>query len=597
MIEVLFLEWDSFGQEYIIAEMKRCNCNITIYPWNTREENMRENAHLRNELERFLKEKTYHFVFSLNFYPVAANACNNCGTKYVSWVYDSPFLLLYSKYLSCATNYVFLFDYSLYKELCDKGIKTAYYLPMAAPVEYYDSVDNESIKEYYSSEISFVGSTYQESNQDFMKLLEGIDDYSKGYLEGIMNMQHEVQGGFFLEELLDEKVLGDLQKVCPIERGKDEWETDAWIYANYFFARCITGRERINALKRLSKEHQVVLYTPDFNLDIADVDNRGPIDYVEEMPLVFKKSKINLNITLRSIHTGIPLRAMDIMGCGGFLLTNYQEDFLGFFTPGEDYVYYTSEEDMLDKAAYYLEHEEERKQIARNGYNKVKKSHTYYHRILTILATIFKEDEMDIFHTLQQLESVRIKNGRSCWHQEICYYMNRKSEIKVDTADHLFFLMEQEKEFFSCLKMQMIDYIDRLLDQQTVDAWEEIIIWFNRNFSGELRAVFWEFYYLYIFVNIYIEEMKECTRSGRQPRVIRYRSINELCRVYLDMVFYLRRIEYGISPEEEDKIVDYIQTQNLSGIEISYILQEGQIYNKEKVKEGIWELWRRYGNK
>ena len=99
------------------------------------------------------------------------------------------------------------------------------------------------------------------------------------------------------------------------------------------------------------------------------------------MPIVFKNSKINLNMTLRSIHTGIPLRAMDIMGSGGFLLTNYQEDFLDFFEPGVDYVFYSSRDEMVKLVDYYLEHEEESREIAQNGYNKMKSGHTYRDRI------------------------------------------------------------------------------------------------------------------------------------------------------------------------------------------------------------------------
>lgn len=108
------------------------------------------------------------------------------------------------------------------------------------------------------------------------------------------------------------------------------------------------------------------------------------------MPIVFQNSKINLNMTLRSIHTGIPLRAMDIMGCGGFLLTNYQEDFLEYFEPNVDYVYYSGQRELLDLADYYLAHEEERIEIARNGYQKVKAGHTYRHRV-EFLLTQMKE--------------------------------------------------------------------------------------------------------------------------------------------------------------------------------------------------------------
>ena len=66
----------------------------------------------------------------------------------------------------------------------------------------------------------------------------------------------------------------------------------------------------------------------------------------------------------------MPLRAIDIMGAGGFLLTNYQSDFLKDFVPGEDMGMYDSVEDCISKCEYYLKHEDERKSIALNGYKK-----------------------------------------------------------------------------------------------------------------------------------------------------------------------------------------------------------------------------------
>ena len=200
-----------------------------------------------------------------------------------------------------------------------------------------------------------------------------------------MKMQAELYGNFILEELLTDNILRELQRVCPIKKEEDEWETDAWIYANYFLARKMTGEQRVEQLGLLGESHQVKVYAPEQDSDIKNVINCGTVDYVKEMPLVFKNSKINLNMTLRSIHTGIPLRAMDIMGCGGFLLTNYQQDFLEYFEPGIDYIYYSSKKELLYLTDYYLNHEEERKQIARNGYQKVKEGHTYTDRIKQLL--------------------------------------------------------------------------------------------------------------------------------------------------------------------------------------------------------------------
>jgi spore maturation protein CgeB len=110
---------------------------------------------------------------------------------------------------------------------------------------------------------------------------------------------------------------------------------------------------------------------------IGDCQNMGSADYNAEMPYIFHDSKINLNITLRSIKNGIPLRCMDIMANGGFLLTNFQSDFLRHFVPDRDFVYYEGKEDMLRKIDYYLKHDDERAAIAESGHEKVCKNHSY----------------------------------------------------------------------------------------------------------------------------------------------------------------------------------------------------------------------------
>ena len=106
------------------------------------------------------------------------------------------------------------------------------------------------------------------------------------------------------------------------------------------------------------------------------------------MPKVMRCSKININATLKSIHTGIPLRAMDIMGCGGFLLTNFQEDFFRHFEPDVDFVYYTSFEEMLDKAGYYLAHDEERNRISQSALEKMTREHTFEVRLNEMLSVV-----------------------------------------------------------------------------------------------------------------------------------------------------------------------------------------------------------------
>jgi spore maturation protein CgeB len=114
------------------------------------------------------------------------------------------------------------------------------------------------------------------------------------------------------------------------------------------------------------------------------------------MPLVFHYSKINLNMTAKSIRTGLPLRIFDILSCGGFCLTNYQTELTDYFTPGVDLDYYTSEDDLLSKVDYYLSHEKERKEIASNGLLTASTNHNYPERLLQMLSLAYGITEGDL---------------------------------------------------------------------------------------------------------------------------------------------------------------------------------------------------------
>ena len=106
---------------------------------------------------------------------------------------------------------------------------------------------------------------------------------------------------------------------------------------------------------------------------------------------MFRRSKINLNITLRSIQSGIPLRALDIMGAGGFLLSNYQPELAEWFEDGKELVLYASAEELLGKVRYYLSHEEERREIAYQGFLKARKLFSYETRVKQMMDIVETE--------------------------------------------------------------------------------------------------------------------------------------------------------------------------------------------------------------
>ena len=391
-MKILFLDWKSLGNEDIVSAAEYLNLNgyeieIKMYHFDNHiEDDDKDEA---EKLSATIKKESPDFVLSFNYFPLVSGVCQKEEIKYASWVYDNPAARLFSYTLINSCNYVFLFDSQVYELFAGQGIKTVYYLPMAAATRRYDSLPLNPEKERrLSGRISFVGHLYNENHNYFDKLKEKASDYCMGYLEGLMKSQMEIQGLNIVEKSIPPRVMQEMIDIIGIRPGYDSVASYEYLYSNYVINRKITSLERIDILQKIGKKYPVELYTSNTAFGGEGITNHGEVDYYLSMPYVFKNSDINLNITLRSIQTGIPLRAMDIMGCGGFLLTNYQEDMFRFFVPGEDFVYYESRQDLMEKIGYYLEHEEERQTIAENGHRKVSLDHSYEQRLAEIISVV-----------------------------------------------------------------------------------------------------------------------------------------------------------------------------------------------------------------
>lgn len=339
----------------------------------------------------FIREKQIDVVFSFNYYPVLSLVCHKMKMPYVSWCYDSPLVMLYSKTVFNSCNFIFIFDSQMVMELKRLGFDNVYYLPMAVNVSRLDGLSsNEKAKKILDADVSFVGSMYNEKHNLYSRYEEKLDIYTRGYLEGIVQAQRRIYGYHFLEDLLTEEIMDHVQQAVPLRVNADGMESREYLYANYFLCRKMTNMDRMETFAMLDarKEWKTKLYTPNPTPQYTHVQNMGTVQYAEEMPLVFRHSRINLNITLRSIQNGIPLRAMDIMGAGGFLLSNFQNDFSMHFEEGKHYVCYDGMEDMLQKISYYLQHDMERQEIARSAYEEIKVKHTYERRLEEILSVI-----------------------------------------------------------------------------------------------------------------------------------------------------------------------------------------------------------------
>lgn len=392
-MKILILTWDGFGYADMCDALTGMGHTLikSDFPKNTPQ----QNPEYEKSLKKMVIDRKPDFIFSFNYFPIAARVAKDTETKYVAWVYDNPLVLLYSITIIYPTNYVFLFDKTEYLKFKNNGINTVYYLPLCANAKRMGAYDDfkyfKTTKWYNQGEVAFVGSLYSEEKHNFFSRMFQISPYTQGYLEGLIDAQKKVYGVDVVEKSLTDRVMDEMERDLPTGPLDNTVETREFIYGQYVINRYITSLERKEVFTRIGEKYKFDLYTYEKDFTLPNCINHGPIENYEGSPYIYKTAKINMNISLRSITTGIPLRCFEIMGSGGFLLSNYQADFDDCYTAFEDYAYYEDLDDMMNKIDYYLTHEKERKEIAQNGYRKTLENYTYEHRIKQILDVVFPE--------------------------------------------------------------------------------------------------------------------------------------------------------------------------------------------------------------
>ena len=346
------------------------------------------------KITEWLLSHELSFVFSVNFYPAISYTCNHFKVPYVCWSVDSPVAELFSNALKNEWNRIFLFDRAQYAFFHPYNPEHIFYLPLATNVRRWEKVIMDMTEEdyrKYGGDISFVGSLYSEKRRYDRLLADNLlSSYTQGYVNGLIQAQQKVFGYNFIYDTLSEEVIREIAAADPaFYRGQDVFlDTDRYLVAHQYIGMKLANAERISVLSALSERFHVSLYTRSDASSLPRVHVKGGAGTLTEMPKIFQASKINLNITMRPIETGLSLRIWDVLGCGGFLLTNYQAEIPEYFEIGKDLEVYENMEDLMQKADYYLHHEAERLEIALNGYEKTARYHTYEMRLAEMIRIL-----------------------------------------------------------------------------------------------------------------------------------------------------------------------------------------------------------------
>lgn len=417
-MNILIFEWGSYNHNDILETFKKKGYGFMVV--KHRFEDVNHDDEFVNRFDKLLEDGAYDFVYSTNFFPLVSECCNRKGVKYISWSYDAPLDVPdIERTLGLPCNYAFMYDREQVQGYRNKGFDNVYHLPLAVNTKRLDGIHlSASERKKYGAQISFVGNLY---DSQMLNIRSILDEFHQGYLDAVMKAQSKIYGYYLIDDVLTDELMSDInrtvydktveyRKQSNNKRSNDdtdvnlintavesdasgtkrndakENESDNVLHISrealsYAMAAQITREERLLALKLLSGHYDVKLYSREKNDLLDKVTYMGTADYDKEMPMVFKSSDINLNMTLRCIRSGIPLRALDIMGAGGFLLSNYQPELAECFADGEEAVMYESIEDMYAKASFYLANPEIRMEIARRGHEKVSREYRYEDRI------------------------------------------------------------------------------------------------------------------------------------------------------------------------------------------------------------------------
>ncbi len=374
-MKILYYCWDEYTSKDIMDVFNRKGYEVDCLSAPVQDK-LRD-ATFMEMLRYKLKNNTYDCIFTFNFWPVISKVANEVGVKYVSWSFDSPCLTMHTEDIKNSCNYVFCFDRVEAMKLISYGAKNVYHMPLAVNMDKLNKLLTKPVaKTDYKYDVSFMGNLYN-NEYNFFDQIKNMPDYYKGFFDGIINSQMNIYGYDLASDIISEEFAPILRTFAIFNLDKEILlkETDFFIQ---MLQKKITVVERPDILNMIADEGIYLNhFAPKQDERLKKVKFRGYLNYDTEMPKVFRQSKINLNITLRTILSGIPLRCMDVMGAGGFLISNYQPELTEFFVDGEEMVMYSSRIDLLDKIKYYLAHDEERIAIAENAKRRIENEYSY----------------------------------------------------------------------------------------------------------------------------------------------------------------------------------------------------------------------------
>ncbi|UCD38527.1 MAG: glycosyltransferase [Fidelibacterota bacterium] len=371
----LFLKYDYFLQDFLISELERQGHQAVSL---SLPKNIPVEEALRTLLEKAVEIRP-DAVVSINAMGLdnqgrSVAILSDLSVPVVIWYLDNhlfngPYFPDQPPELAIAFTYERALEHGLKKI----GFQHVYYLPLATDLS-LTRIKPDNRFANLVDKISFVGGTFTQAVNDYFQ-----PEYEDIYLEW--------QPDFGIRKQAHGRI--DLGELFAPYRDRFTTPIDFYRFMAYVVAR-ETRRYRIGRLSCLQDEPLSIFGPDEWKQHLPDLDIRPAVAYETETPQVYRHSGVNLSLTTLQQETALNQRYYDVPLCGGFLLGEWQEALAEHFEPDQEIVYFQTDEELRDKAAYYLRHPAERQPIIEQARKRVLKEHLMEHRLDTMLETLRK---------------------------------------------------------------------------------------------------------------------------------------------------------------------------------------------------------------
>jgi spore maturation protein CgeB len=258
---------------------------------------------------------------------------------------------------------------------------SAHYLPVGVNPKVFNRIQSSKEKEGLRCDISFAGSSY--------------GGYISWWLKrSIQNPSLKRE----MEKIFRHRMMDREDEILSILRGMEKRLGVSFHIDDPDNRKRFLDRLRYGAIGLY--RYEIIRAIQDLGLHLYG--DQGWMEYEElkghyqgwlhprkELPLLYRASKINLNICVS--RSGPNLRLFEATSCGGFVLTNYIDGLEEIFRLDEEIAHYRNTDELREKILYYLSHQDEREEIAKNGMERTLRDHTFLHRMKEMLKIIQRE--------------------------------------------------------------------------------------------------------------------------------------------------------------------------------------------------------------